>query len=1149
MYPSLTAKTQFDRRAVGILLVALLTLVRAACCLAAPGEARVLWTVDLGRGLDASPIAFPSDNPNSIVIAAGGYAVRIGGDGKKIFEIEFGPEASRGGLFDPTAADLDGDGEEEIVVGHNRGHVFAIRPGDGSVVWERRLGRPFGGWRSANLADLDGDDLPEILMPTHEGALYCLNRDGSVRWRSQVEPFRMGTPTVADVDHDGSPDIVYGTATRKLVALDAHGRLLWNKFAGPLHLGRTKPIVADLDRDGEVEVYAAGSNIGPENGLVSLAGPDGTTRWHGKTRHKAYMARTVVPLDDGARGVLIGDKANSLVAYSADGQQRWRTTVAGRGVWTAPSVADVDGDGKHEIIVAVRGKSAAGHALHLLNLGGELLQSYALPGGDGFGAPLAADVNGDGKLEVCIASRAGKVSALSFGGAASEDAVFATGWHGAFEKALGQRQPSATSRLAADVSTELQITTTSAVHFGDNRFDIGLPVALAARGSSLAVEVDVAAPGGVRDVEVMKLDAGTASISAIWRASAVGTHRLSARLIDLDSSKTLAAGVHQVAVVDLHQGIEDARRLAMANLRRIADRLRRVDGQGALALAGRTAALDMRADLLVDRVNSAANLGVDQSDELAKDVAEYFVALNRAQQWAGLIESAAAARPTGFAVWQDRNPWNNDDPRDSYPDAYEEPTSSMWAFGNETESIAVNVANLTSHGIKVRWDAGTVSGKDASMPAHKVVSLRRVVRVPSRFGETVPDLLPPLADDFTIHISPGEVEQVWINVSTADLPSGDYEIRLPIRTLDAESFHTELTVKLSVSDVRLPEKSRFAMGFWSTNQIGELSTIDNLNAHRQTVWYQLPLPGAKANAQGELIGELDWTDHDAVVTRANQIDKLFYGGIPTPAFPDDVQATDELRLVARRNYLYALVAHLETHGLGWSDFMVYPADEPGLFGSIDHYMERAIENKQLDQRLQNYANPWGAITVDDIRRMAPVTDVWQPGMETVYVLGREYVAAMRDGGKPVWMYTPPGNARVLRPLGFYRAQPWLGFRWGIEGGGWWIYHSADLWATDPNQEPGYGAVASDGRAIVDSRRWEASRDGVEDYNMLSLLRERLQTSPNRKAQTLLDEASAWVEKTAFTGMPREAAPYDLDFQRLMRYRKQIRDALEQLSSP
>lgn len=410
-----------------------------------------------------------------------------------------------------------------------------------------------------------------------------------------------------------------------------------------------------------------------------------------------------------------------------------------------------------------------------------------------------------------------------------------------------------------------------------------------------------------------------------------------------------------------------------------------------------------------------------------------------------------------------------------------------------------------------------------------------------------PGLLPELGEGYLLDIAPGEVGQLWINISTHDLEPGSYELRWPIHTVDQPPAGQTLTVTLEVSPVRLPEKSRFLTGYWSRNRIGDFSTVPNLNEHLQTLWYQLPLPPAQADAEGNLTGDLDWSAHDAILEEADQVDMILYSGPPAPTFPEGVEVTEELRKKGKRNYFQAMVDHLAEFGLGPENFCFYVEDEPGLHGTVDHYLEKAKANKEIDTRIQNYANPWGGITVQDIRAMAPYTDVWQPGMETIEYLGPEYVEAMRAPGKRIAMYTPPGNARILRPLGFYRAQPWQAFHWGIEGGGWWVYYQGvDLFATDPNEEPSYAGINFDGRALVNSRRWEAQRDGVEDFNAITMLDEWSEAADDDAARAVLREAVDYVAGETITGMPREAADYDLDFEKFSEMRLKIREALERL---
>ena len=62
-----------------------------------------------------------------------------------------------------AAADLDGDGRQEILLGSSDGNLYALaeRAGGARILWKVPLGRRVG---EPVLADLDGDDRAEILV-------------------------------------------------------------------------------------------------------------------------------------------------------------------------------------------------------------------------------------------------------------------------------------------------------------------------------------------------------------------------------------------------------------------------------------------------------------------------------------------------------------------------------------------------------------------------------------------------------------------------------------------------------------------------------------------------------------------------------------------------------------------------------------------------------------------------------------------------------------------------------------------------------------------------------------------------------------------------------------------------------------------------
>ena len=135
----------------------------------------------------------------------------------------------------------------------------------------------------------------------------------------------------------------------------------------------------------------------------------------------------------------------------------------------------------------------------------------------------------------------------------------------------------------------------------------------------------------------------------------------------------------------------------------------------------------------------------------------------------------------------------------------------------------------------------------------------------------------------------------------------------------------------------------------------------------------------------------------------------------------------------------------------------------------------------------------------------------------------------------------------MLPLGFYRAQPWLAWHWGIEGGGWWVYYSDDLWGTSPDHQPSYGAVVPDyslvGRQPPLGRPW---CDGIEDFNAIALLNDWAEAKHDEQAKTVIREAVAYVAGRALTGTRARPPTTISDDVMLMRHRVRIREALERL---
>src|SRR6185436_15469637 len=100
------------------------------------------------------------------------------GDLKPLGRVTSKEEMSRGNLI---AADLDGDGEAEVLIATRDGYLLAIHSENGKIVWDTTVKEtPLG----MAFVDLDGDNILDVIMTTANSFATALSgRDGSPIWQ------------------------------------------------------------------------------------------------------------------------------------------------------------------------------------------------------------------------------------------------------------------------------------------------------------------------------------------------------------------------------------------------------------------------------------------------------------------------------------------------------------------------------------------------------------------------------------------------------------------------------------------------------------------------------------------------------------------------------------------------------------------------------------------------------------------------------------------------------------------------------------------------------------------------------------------------------------------------------------------------------
>jgi hypothetical protein len=179
-------------------------------------------------------------------------------------------------------------------------------------------------------------------------------------------------------------------------------------------------------------------------------------------------------------------------------------------------------------------------------------------------------------------------------------------------------------------------------------------------------------------------------------------------------------------------------------------------------------------------------------------------------------------------------------------------------------------------------------------------------------------------------------------------------------------------------------------------------------------------------------------------------------------------------------------------------FALYFTDEPNddpTHGKVP-MLDLGLYVKRIDPKVQLYID-YCPDTAQTIPMVAAVFDIICPQANSVEK--ERWAKVYRDTGKMIWTYQCNGPAKMLSPLRYYRRQLWSSWDNGFTGAGFWAYADTgwggrdtpgiSAWDDLDGAYADFAVVYESDAGPVTSRRWEAWREGVEDYEYLWILRD------------------------------------------------------------
>lgn len=259
-------------------------------------------------------------------------------------------------------ANLDGEGPPEIIVGAAAFRYTSSPKPQLQLLWNKNLIEE-GAWGTIPaVADLDGDGKSEVITGHHvfDGIT------GADKTPSVMKNLGGGYAAIADFNADGKPDIALVSSKmddQNVSIIDYQANRL---ILAPQHAQNGwggAPTIADFDGDGRPEIGTAGASYyyvySPDCAMSPLPakcqGSDDGVLWQSETQDLSSGSTGSSVFDfngDGEAEVVYRDECWLRVFSGRSGKKLFAAPITSGTVLDLPVIADVDGDGHAEIVVA-----------------------------------------------------------------------------------------------------------------------------------------------------------------------------------------------------------------------------------------------------------------------------------------------------------------------------------------------------------------------------------------------------------------------------------------------------------------------------------------------------------------------------------------------------------------------------------------------------------------------------------------------------------------------------------------------------------------------------------------------------------------------------------------------------------------------------
>lgn len=406
-------------------------------------------------------------------------------------------------------------------------------------------------------------------------------------------------------------------------------------------------------------------------------------------------------------------------------------------------------------------------------------------------------------------------------------------------------------------------------------------------------------------------------------------------------------------------------------------------------------------------------------------------------------------------------------------------------------AIALAVEHAEEQTVRVRVSTEVLGDKKDALR----LSLFEVAMVTRADGVRQGDPLLPLREG-GLEVASGQSRQLWLDVAALGDAIGKHTLRVRLMVvIGGRPVSRVVDIPVRVWAVPPPQvvPSTVVWGYLDSPPIRGLSKVAaaDMLAHGVTTAVlpaaDLPWPTPGTTVTGSTIG--DYRKFDTVMeSLKGHRQHLFFLAVNSDSLnrtfgKKHVFLSDSWKVLFSE-WIREWSSRLKQSGVGYDAFALYPVDEPHKGSEQKALIEVARLIKAIDPKIRVYTTLSQPEVLTE--SLIEVVDIFQLNGPA---LAPAIIARLKDRDKQVWAYSTLGGGKAGNPASFYRAQAWEAFSLGLTGFGFWAYadvgSSGTAWNDTDDEHPDYAVIYEGNLGIVSSKRWEAWREGVQDFALLS----------------------------------------------------------------